>query len=86
MSFEVIFSPKSNRQIRSLDEKLKEKVKKEIIELGNDPWHKGTIKVKGYENIRRKRVGNYRILYTVDKQQNEVLVVKIERRSETTYK
>ncbi len=36
MSFEVIFSPKSNRQIRSLDEKLKEKVKKEIIELGND--------------------------------------------------
>ncbi|EDY34287.1 hypothetical protein ABOONEI_2499, partial [Aciduliprofundum boonei T469] len=47
---------------------------------------KGTIKVEGYENIRRKRVGRYRILYMIDKQRKEVLIVKIEKRSETTYK
>ncbi len=87
MSYEVLFSPKSRRQIKGLkDEKLKEKIKEAVIEIGKDPWHKGTIKVEGYENIRRKRVGRYRILYMIDKQRKEVLVVKIEKRSETTYK
>ncbi len=87
MSYEVIFSPKSRRQIKALkDEKLKNRIKEAIIEIGQDPWHKGTIKVEKYENIRRKRVGRYRILYMVDKERKEILIVKIEKRTETTYK
>jgi len=87
MSYTILFSPKSRKQIKGLkDEKLKDKIKEAIIAIGEDPWHKGTIKVEGYENIRRKRVGRYRVLYMVDKQRKEVLIVKIEKRSETTYK
>jgi len=87
MSYEVIFSPKSRKQIKALrDEKLKMKLKEAIVEIGMDPWHRGTIKVEKYDNIRRKRVGRYRILYMVDKENNEVLIVKVEKRSETTYK
>ncbi|NOZ83017.1 MAG: type II toxin-antitoxin system RelE/ParE family toxin [Euryarchaeota archaeon] len=86
MKFKIIFSPKSYKQIKNLNEKLKERIKRASIEISNDPWHKGTIKVRGYENIRRKRVGDYRILYTIDKKRKEILVVKIEKRSETTYK
>jgi mRNA-degrading endonuclease RelE of RelBE toxin-antitoxin system len=41
MSFKVIFSPRSYKQIKSFNEELKERIKKEI---GNDPWHRGTIK------------------------------------------
>jgi len=85
MSFKVIFSSKSYSQIKSFNEELKERIKKASIEIGDDSWHRGTIKVRGYENIRKKRVGEYRILYTVDKRQKEVLIVKIEKRSETTY-
>jgi len=86
MSYEVIFSPKSYKQLKSFDEQLKARLKEAALEIGNDPWHKGTIKVEGHENVRRKRVGNYRLLYTVDKHRKEVLVVKIEKRDETTYK
>ena len=86
MNFEIIFSPKSCKQIKSFDKELKERIKKAALEIGNNPWHKGIIKVRGYENIRRKRVGNYRILYTIDKERKELLIVKIEKRSETTYK
>ena len=50
MTYEVIFSPKSYKQIESFDKKLKERIKKTAVEIGNDPWHKGTIKVEGYEN------------------------------------
>ena len=78
--------PKSYRQIESFDDKLKGRIKKAALEIGNAPWHKGTIKVEGYENVRRKRVGKYRLLYAVDKHRKEVLVVKIEIKGETTYK
>ena len=86
MIYEVIFSPKSYKQIEAFDEKLKGRIKKAAIEMGNEPWHKGTIKVEGYENVRRKRVGKYRLLYAVDKHRKEVLVVKIEIKGETTYR
>jgi len=71
MNFRVVFSPKSYKQIKSLNRDLKERIKKASIEIGKNPWYRGTIKVRGYENIRRKRVG-YRILYTVDKEKKEV--------------
>lgn len=86
MTFRVIFSPKSCRQIKSFSVELRDRIKSAVVEIGNDPWHKGTIKVKGYENIRRKRAGKIRILYTTDRQRNEVLVVKVEKRDEATYK
>ena len=33
----------------------------------------------------KRQIKRYRILYVVDKQREEVLIVKIEKRSETTY-
>ena len=44
--FEVIFSPKSNKQIKELDDKTKKRIKKAISEIKENPWHKDTIKVK----------------------------------------
>ncbi len=86
MSFAVILSPKSYKQLKSFDEALRERLREAALEIAEDPWHKGTIKVEGYENVRRNRVGKYRLLYTIDKHRSEVLVVKIERRAESTYK
>lgn len=86
LMFEVIFSPKSNKQIKELDDKTKKRIKEAILKIKENPWHKDTIKVKGYENIRRKRVGKFRILYFIDKKRKEILIIKIERRDEQTYK
>ena len=83
--FEVLFSPKSYKQMEQLDEELKERIKKAVIKIGNDPWHRGTINVKSHENIMRKRVGRYRLLYTIDREKKEVLIIKVEKRGETTY-
>ena len=65
MSYEVILSPKSYKQIKAFDEALKKRLRTAALEISNNPWHKGTIKVEGHENVRRKRVGKYRLLYTV---------------------
>ena len=86
MSYKILFSSKSHKQIKAFGKKLRERIKGAITEIGNNPWHRGTIKIKGYENIRRKRVGIYRILYLINKERKEILIVKIEKRDETTYR
>ena len=86
MSFTVIFSPKSYRKIRSFDSELKERIQKAVQEISRDPWEKGTIKVKGYDDVRRKRVGDFRIIYRIDQARKEILVAFIARRNEETYK
>jgi mRNA interferase RelE/StbE len=86
MSFKAFFSPKSRKTIKSFDSELKERIKKAILELINDPWEKGTIKVKGYSDVRRKRIGDYRIIYRIDEQRQEILIAMVARRDEETYK
>jgi len=86
MSFFLAFSSKASKQIKKLPENIKEKIKKACLEISENPWHKGTIKVEGYVNIRRKRIGRYRILYLVDKIKKEILIIKVELRDEETYK
>lgn len=86
MTFKHLFSSKAEKQIKKLSAAVKTKIKDACEEIRDDPWHKNTIKVQGYDNIRRKRVGRYRILYLVDKQDTEIIVIKIELRDEKTYK
>ena len=86
MSFRATFSPKSRKTIKSFDSELKVRIKKDILEIINDPWEKGTIKVKGYSDVRRKRIGDYRIIYRIDEPHQEILIALIARRDEETYK
>jgi hypothetical protein len=58
MTFEVILSPKSGKQIETFDEKLKERIK----------------------------IATIRNFMLLTKYRKEVLIVKIERRDENTYK
>ena len=86
MSFALLFSSKAFRQIRKLPWTIRAKIKKACEEIAANPWHKSTIKVEGYSNIRRKRIGNFRILYIVDKKAKEIVIIKIEKRSGKTYR
>ncbi len=86
MTFKIYFSSKAEKQIKKLPDSLKKRIKKACEEIVKNPWHKGTIKVEGYSYIRRKRIGRYRILYLIDKNSREIIVIKIEKRTEETYK
>ena len=86
MNFEIIFSPKSYRQIKKMRIDVKKRISEAILEIKKNLFYKGTVKIENCNNIRRKRVGKYRILYTIESEKKEVLIVKIERRSETTYR
>jgi len=51
-----------------------------LKELKDDPFPQGVAKLQGREDTYRVRVGDYRILYEVLREENLVLVEKIDHR------
>jgi mRNA interferase RelE/StbE len=60
-----------------------ERIDKALEQLQGNPRPHGVKKIR--ENIHRMRVGNWRIIYTINDRENIVIVGKIARRSEDTY-
>ncbi|MBI5798362.1 MAG: type II toxin-antitoxin system RelE/ParE family toxin [Candidatus Yonathbacteria bacterium] len=81
--------------------RIREKVLKDIVkfpqkdqskiedvlgcEIIQNPYHGDTQKMKGEENVWRRRVGAYRIFYEVITQEKVVYIFHIERRNSKTY-
>lgn len=64
----------------------KDRVKEAIDALSGDPRPPGCVKVKLVEDTFRIRVGHYRVIYRVRDDANAIIVARIARRSEDTYK
>lgn len=47
-----------------------------------DPRHTGSLKMSGYENTYRTRVGKYRIVYEIYDQKVCIVVVNIDHRKD----
>lgn len=54
---------------------VQERLKEAVEGLASDPWPKGSRKLARYEDLYRIRVGDYRIIYTVDIDEHMVVVV-----------
>ncbi len=58
----------------------------EVINLlPQNPYFGDIQKMKGEENVWRRRVGNYRIFYKIKIAEKIILVFKLERRTSKTY-
>lgn len=77
-------SRRVEKQILSLPYKLRNEVVKKILLLGKEPRPGGIIKISG--NIYRLRIGKYRVIYEIDDKHNLVIVTKVDKRRERTYK
>ncbi|MDO8805843.1 MAG: type II toxin-antitoxin system RelE/ParE family toxin [Elusimicrobiota bacterium] len=55
-----------------------------ILSLEHNPRPQGSLKLK--DAIHRVRVGDWRILYAIDDKQQTVIILRVLRRSERTYK
>lgn len=67
--------------LRDADKILAKRLLDKIEELRINPFDKDTKRVEGYsEKVFRARVGDYRILYEVDYQNNLLGIVKIDKR------
>ena len=64
--YEVVFSKRAAKDIEKLPAKVVEKIIPVIISLEEDPRPSGCKKLKGYPDLWRIRIGNYRVIYSID--------------------
>ena len=83
MAFSILFDPQPAKFVKKLDNEAKERIKGKLLKLQDNPFPSEVERVEGYkgEKIFRVRVGDYRILYFVRYESNQIYVAKIDKRS-----
>ncbi len=61
---------------------MRTRVRPVLLALSEDPRPAGTVKLTGQTNRWRLRIGNYRIIYAIDDQMQDVTILRIVHRRE----
>ena len=88
MSWVCNLSHQAEKQLRALPRDRQEQLAQAIDEMGRNPTLGDVRPIKSgrFRGALRKRVGSYRIIYSVDPQAKEVGIAAILARDETTYR
>ncbi len=88
--FKLRFSPRADRELRVLSTRAPKhdvgQLLRAIDNLTIEPRPHGVKKIKGIDGFYRIRVGNYRVVYKIDDSEKIVLISRILKRTETTYR
>jgi mRNA interferase RelE/StbE len=79
-SFKVVPKPSLEKDVRSLPKSIIVRVMKQIEELATDPLPRKAIKLEGGEDLYRMRVGDYRIIYGIDRAAKQVTIHYVRHR------
>ena len=84
-AYRVDLSPAAARQLRRLPPGDAARLRAPILALGLEPRPPGAIKLAGTD-WWRLRVGELRLVYAIDDAGRLVIVLKVARRNESTYR
>jgi mRNA interferase RelE/StbE len=88
--FTIEVSPAALRDFEKLQGRIGrqdlERLKNAVSSLADEPYPQGVRKIKGAEKAYRIRVGRYRVIYDIYSNDKRVLILRISRRNETTYR
>ena len=81
MTYQVIIKHSAEKELEALPANLHERIVKRLLALEENPRPTGVKKLQGQESYRL-RVGDYRVLYTIDDKSKKVFVVSVGHRRE----
>ncbi|QSV64368.1 MAG: type II toxin-antitoxin system RelE/ParE family toxin [Dolichospermum sp. DL01] len=80
MTYEIIITKTIQKQLDNLPNNIQERVYEKIAQLAEEPRPDGVVKLKGYDNEYRIRIGDYRLVYEIRDEQLIVLLVQCKHR------
>jgi mRNA interferase RelE/StbE len=80
--YAITFARSARRELERLERSLVQRVLLRIEELAADPRPSGCRKLQGGSDLWRIRIGDYRVVYTVNDGQRVVDVVAVRHRRE----
>jgi mRNA interferase RelE/StbE len=80
--YAVYFKPSARTELEHLSDRLIARLMPRIEGLAHHPRPHACKKLRGYKDIWRIRVGDYRIVYTIDDDSKTVSITRIAHRKE----
>ena len=81
-NYKVEITSTAERQLKKLPVSAREKIGLLLQALAQDPLPFGVKKLSGAESTYRLRVGDYRIIYDIEKRVLRILVLKVGHRKD----
>ena len=78
----LTFAESAVKELGALDQALRVRIVEKILLLAGDPRPAGCQKIQSASGLWRIHIGDYRVIYSVDDDQNVVDVVFIRHRSD----
>jgi len=80
--FQIVFAKSAQKDLEDLPKTEIQKILSKIEKLSSHPYPHGYTKIKGHSNLFRIRVGNYRVVYSVYKEEVIIDIVRISHRKD----
>lgn len=80
MSYRIEFVRSAAKSYRQLDPVLQRRVDRELSRLSETPRHAGVIRLQANDELYRVRIGDLRLIFSVEDDRLLVLIVKIGQR------
>jgi mRNA interferase RelE/StbE len=82
-AYQIFFKGHSRKELLALPNEIMLAIERKIDELANNPRPHGCKKLSGMFNTYRIRIGNYRVIYTLEDRMLTVIIIKIAYRKES---
>ena len=80
MTYDIKFAKPVAKQLKSLSPQEQQRIKSKIDALVDSPRPDGVVKLSGEDDLYQIRVGDYRIIYSIQDHKLLILVLKIGHR------
>ena len=81
-SYSVRFKPSAEKDLRKLPKAMISRVIEEIETLRSNPFPRQAIKLESVERLYRVRVGDFRVIYSVETELQQITIFYIRNRRE----
>ena len=78
--YTITFARSARKELEGLELEVIERIFPRIVALSKEPRPKGCRKLKGNRNLWRIRIGDYRVVYSIDDKNKVVDVVVVRSR------
>lgn len=86
MNWKIKIAKRASKKMRRFPKKDAERLLFVLEGFTKNPYQGDIEKVKGEDNVWRRRVGNYRILYEIIPERKSIEVFEVRRKTTITYR
>ncbi len=82
MTYTVILHREAKKDIKKLHPQMRNRIISALDQISEDPKLQGSILLSGHSDIYRYRVGHHRIIYRINDDELEILVLDAKPRGD----